>query len=95
MTADCTVTVLLASESMGVRTMNEIENYFNQCVAYWMGTGVSKGVATVRAIWWDCVEVWNADKSWDANKIEFINRWRKYKPYDPVPESELVESGNA
>ncbi len=75
--------------------MENIEEYFGTCVAYWMSTGVSEGVATCRAIWWDCVEVWNADKSWTEDKITFINRYRKYKPYDPVPETEMVEEGNA
>ena len=73
----------------------EIENYFETCVAYWMRSGDSKKVATVKALWWDCVEVWNFDKSWNADKIEFINRYRHYKPYDPVPEAKFVEAGNA
>ena len=75
--------------------MENIENYFGTCVAYWMSTGLSEGAATARAVWWDCVEVWNADKSWTEDKIVFINRYRKYKPYDPVPGKNMVEEGNA
>lgn len=75
--------------------MENIENYFGTCVAYWISTGLSECAATVRAVWWDCVEVWNADKSWTEDKIAFINRYRKYKPYDPVPEIKMVEEGNA
>lgn len=75
--------------------MENIEDYFGTCIAYWMTTGVSKGVATVMALWWDCVEVWNADKSWTPTKIEFVNRYRKYKPYDPIPEPDAVREGNA
>lgn len=75
--------------------MEKIESYFKACVEYWMSTGVSKGVAIVRAIWWDCVEVWNFDKSWTDEKVEFINRYRKYKPYDPTPKAKAVEEGNA
>lgn len=75
--------------------MENIENYFGTCVAYWMSTGVSKGVATVRTIWWDCVEVWNADKSWTEEKVKFINRYRKYKPYDAIPDEEYIAEGNA
>ena len=75
--------------------MENIENYFGTCVAYWMSTGLSEGVATVRALWWDCVEVWNADKSWTEDKIKFINRYRKYTPYDAIPEEDKVKKGNA
>ena len=75
--------------------MDNIKSYFESCINYWMSTGVSKGVATVRALWWDCVEIWNADKSWNDDKIAFVNSYRKYKPYDPVPEAKLVEVGQA
>ena len=75
--------------------MDKIKEYFEACVNYWISTGVSKGVATVRAIWLDCVEVWNADKSWNDDKIAFINQYRKYKPYDPIPEEDGVNEGNA
>lgn len=75
--------------------MENIENYFGTCVAYWMSTGLSEGVATVRALWWDCVEVWNADKSWTEDKIKFINRYRKYTPYDVIPDEDRVREGNA
>lgn len=75
--------------------MDNIKNYFDSCVSFWMSTGLSKGAATVRAIWWDCVDVWNFDKSWTEDKVKFINQYRKYKPYDPVPEAKRVEEGNA
>lgn len=80
---------------MAAKAMVEIEKFFNDCVNFWMRNGCTKGVATVRAIWWDCVECWNIDKSWDENKIKFINRYRRYNPYDPVPDEKSVESGNA
>ena len=75
--------------------MNDIEKYFKSCVDYWMSTGVSQGVATCRAIWWDCVEVWNIDKSWNDDKVSFINRYRKYKPYDAIPDEDCISEGNA
>lgn len=77
------------------KTMPEIESYFNACVRFWELTGLSKGAATVRAIWWDCAEVWNADKSWTPEKVEFINRYRQYEPYGLIPEEKCVEAGNA
>ena len=74
--------------------MGSIQKYFDTCVSYWVREhGLSIGAAMVRAIWWDCVEVWNIDKSWNKEKIDFINQYRKYKPYDPIPEERLVEEG--
>lgn len=75
--------------------MNEIENYFNLCKSYWMNNGDSEGVATVKALWWDCVEVWNTDKSWNDEKIIFVNNYRHYEPYDPIPEEKMVKVGMA
>ena len=75
--------------------IKEIKKYFDSCVAYWMSNGDSKGLATVKAIWWDCVEVWNFDKSWTDENIKFINQYRSYKPYDSIPEPSRVAEGNA
>ena len=75
--------------------MDKIKEYFNSCVNYWMSTGVSKWVATCRVIWWDCVDVWNTEKSWNDDKVAFVNQYRKYKPYDPIPEEDRIQEGNA
>ena len=80
---------------MSVKTSSEIERFFKSCVAYWMRGGCTKEVAIVRAIWWDLVECWNIDKSWNEEKVDFVNRYRKYKPYDPIPDEKLIEVGNA
>ena len=56
--------------------MDKIKEYFNSCVNYWMSTGVSKWVATCRVIWWDCVDVWNTEKSWRRQYEQCIwNYW--------------------
>ena len=75
--------------------MEDIKKYFDACVNYWMKDGSSREVAMVKALWWDCAEVWNADKSWNDDKIKFINQYRKYTPYDPIPEEKMVECGMA
>ena len=76
--------------------MKNIKAYFDGCVKYWMEMHhLNKDAAIVRVIWWDCVEVWNADKSWDDDKIAFINQYRKYKPYDPIPKEKCIKEGNA
>lgn len=73
----------------------DIRSYFESCRAYWTRNGATPAAATSRALWWDCCEVWNADKSWTPEKIEFINQYRQYKPYGPIPEEERVATGNA
>lgn len=75
--------------------MAEIEEYFNSCINYWISTGISRGAATVRTLWWDCAEIWNVGKSWTPAKIEFFNRYRRYEPYGALPERDCVEKGNA
>lgn len=72
---------------------NKVYDYFNLCRDYWLTTGDRLGVATSKAFWWDCVEVWNADKSWNEEKEEFAWSFRAYKPYDPVPSARVVEEG--
>ena len=76
--------------------MENIQAYFDSCVQYWMETHhLNKDAAIARAIWWDCVEIWNADGSWNNDKIAFINKYRSYRPYDPIPEEKCVADGNA
>ena len=60
--------------------------YFQTCKEYWLRKGDPVSVATSKAFWWDCVEVWNADKSWNTEKEQFAYEFRGYKPGDPVPD---------
>lgn len=41
---------------------------------YWIRTGDCEADALAKAYWWDCVEVWNFDHSWDDEKT----RWSKF-----------------
>ncbi len=67
----------------------ETAKYFNTCKEYWMRNGDSESVAASKAFWWDCVEVWNADNSWNDEKRKFANDFRGYTPGDPVPDVEI------
>ena len=71
----------------------QVKDYFDRCKNYWTGSGDTEGVATSKAFWWDCVECWNADKSWTPAKEKFAKEFRNYKPGDPVPDSNLVAEG--
>lgn len=73
----------------------EAQKYFDRCFDYWLRAGNPPSVAMNKALWWDCAEVWNRDKSWNPGRVRFFNRWRSYKPYGEIPPAELVQSGNA
>ena len=46
--------------------------YFDQCKAFWMRNGDSEEDASYKALWWDCKEVWDIDKSWNPEKEVFF-----------------------
>lgn len=74
-------------------TYEEVQEYFDTCKAYWMRIGNTEGVATCKAFWWDCVEVWNMDDSWNEDKEKFARDFRGYRKGDPVPDAAVVEEG--
>lgn len=76
-----------------MKTYEDVLRYFNRCKAYYMRNGDSDAVATSKAFWWDCVEVFNFDKSWNDAKRKFAKEFRNYTPGDPVPDAKLVEEG--
>lgn len=76
-----------------VNERERIDNYFNQCKAFWKARGDTEGIATSKAFWWDCVENWNCDKSWNPEKEKFALEFRNYKPGNPVPDEKLIENG--
>lgn len=74
--------------------MERIKMYFEACVNYYLSRGDSKEVAVAKAFWWDCVEVWNIDKSWDPDRIAFVNQFVHYEPYTEIPSEEEIENGH-
>ena len=74
-------------------TAEGVQKYFKMCKRYWTDRGASDGIATSKAFWWDCVEVWNADNSWNDAKIAFALAFRGYHVGDPIPAEEKVEKG--
>ena len=69
------------------------QDYFEQCRAYWRRNGDRENVATCKALYWDCFDVWNRDRSWDAGKREFAKQWRGYTPYSELPSPYMVLDG--
>lgn len=76
-------------------TLEEVEEYYRSCFAYWTRRGDPSSVAACKAFWWDCVEVWTAAASWNPAKESFAMQRRGYTPGAPVPEASRVEAGNA
>ena len=76
-----------------VVTLADCERFFNECKAYWIRQGDSPAVATSKAFWWDMVECFNFDNSWNDAKKEFAMKFRGYKVGNPVPSAEFVEGG--
>ena len=46
--------------------------YFDECKQYWINNGQTEEEAAYRALWWDCKEVWDIDKSWNDEKKVFF-----------------------
>lgn len=66
--------------------MENIEDYFGTCIAYWLSRGLTKKDAIKRAFWWDCVEMWNENDAWTETKVQFVRRYtKKYNPHDEIP----------
>ena len=74
-------------------TIEAVTEYFNTCRAYWERNGDPPSIAFCKALWWDCVEVFNSANSWNPAKIQFVNQYRPYKPGAPIPEVSSVTSG--
>lgn len=73
-------------------TFDQAVDYFDKCKAFWMNHGDSERVATSKAFWWDCVEVWNVDQSWNDAKRDLAEMFG-YKEGDPLPDEHAVEQG--
>jgi len=57
-----------------VKTFDEIQAFFNNCKAFWMNkANCSESEAESRALWWDCKECWDFDKSWTEEKQSFFD----------------------
>lgn len=73
-----------------MNTIEEIENYYQQCKQYWIRSGNSPRVSERKALWWDCVETWNFDNSWNDAKREFVRR-HNIEPDSPIPDESKIE----
>lgn len=73
-------------------TFDQVTDFYATCRDYWMRQGDSERVASAKAFYWDCVETWNFDKSWNDAKRDVAAMFG-YKEGDPVPDPDLVANG--
>lgn len=73
-------------------TFDQVNAFFNACKDYWLRLGDPEHVASSKAFWWDCVECWNFDHSWNDAKREFAHIYN-YNEGDPVPAPDIVARG--
>ena len=73
-------------------TFDQVADYFATCKDFWLRQGDSERVASAKAFYWDCVEVWNFDHSWNDAKRDMASMFG-YTEGDPVPAPELVGKG--
>ena len=76
-----------------VTTYQDCEEFLKKCKVFWMRNGDSEKVAEAKAFWWDQIECWDFDKSWNAEKERFAMDFRGYKRGDPIPDESVVEKG--
>ena len=75
-------------------TYEGVQEFFESCKLFWMMMNKdSEEVAISKAFWWDCVECFNFDKSWNDAKRKFAEEFRGYHPGDPEPTEEQVLEG--
>lgn len=58
-----------------------IAKYFETCKQFWLNNGCDEREANRRALWWDCKEVWDADKSWNKEKKNFFEAMKRNIPF--------------
>lgn len=75
-----------------ITTYDDCLQFFNQCKNYWKRNGDPDYIASCKAFWWDCVECWNFDKSWNDAKREFA-QIHGYSEGQPVPDASIIERG--
>ena len=83
-------------DAQTLRELEKAQEFFEACRAFWTRQGDRPDVAFCKAFWWDCVECWNFDKSWNAGKRAFVEMYRSwYSPYAQTPAEKIVAAGGA
>ena len=59
--------------------------FFDTCKQYWINNGYDENEAAYRALWWDCKDSWDIDKSWNEEKKVFF----EFMKMD-IPEREVM-----
>ena len=73
-------------------TFDQVAAYYETCRDYWLRQGDSERVASAKALYWDCVEAWNFDHSWNNAKRD-LAEMLGYKEGDPIPAPDAIMNG--
>lgn len=75
-------------------SVEEVQQFFDQCVAFWQRQGDDLDVARCKAFWWDIVEISDSFDAWGDAKLQFANNLCGFKPGGKIPCEADVRSGN-
>ena len=76
-----------------LNTIDEVKEFYDQCIQFWIRQGDSEEVACSKAFWWDIVEISNQFNAWSPAKEQFAAHTVGYHPGDPEPSEEDVKTG--
>ena len=77
-----------------LNTLEDVQQFFDQCVAFWQRQGDDLDVARCKAFWWDIVEISDGFDGWNDAKRQFAIDMCGYKPGDRMPCEADIRSGN-
>ena len=76
-----------------LNTIDDVNEFYDQCISFWIRQGDPEEVACAKAFWWDIVEISNQFDSWSPAKEQFAADTVGYHPGDPEPSEEDVKTG--
>ena len=77
-----------------LNTVEEVQQFFDQCVAFWQRQGDDLDVARCKAFWWDIVEISDSFDGWNDAKRQFAKDLCGYVPGNQMPCEADIRSGN-
>ena len=76
-------------------TLEQMKQFYDSCVAYWVRMGDDEDVARCKAAWWDIVEIANSSGgNWTPAAEQFVSDLCGYKRGGYVPDEAAIRAGN-
>lgn len=75
-------------------TLEQMKQFYDSCVAYWVRMGDDEDVARCKAAWWDIVEIANSSGgNWTPAAEQFVSDLCGYKRGGYVPDEAAIRAG--